>query len=205
MVRLKKIVLLLFLLCISGRGFTQKVLLDVVDHYYLHNPFSGSFSVFLKTMINDARLTKKIIHKRTDSTLFFFKAEYVLYNPFSFTPTRTEIILAESEIQFSDTAAVADTILVYQLIGYAGFDLKTVKSEFTRFERKYGKRFTSSNFSDIMNKDQLAGGTHNYFLNLSQVSPLSVSWGKFNNTETAYIVTVRLVREENEAMLPYVP
>jgi hypothetical protein len=199
---MKKIALSCVVFLISFSCFSQEILVDVIDHYYPVNPFADKFSAFLQGLINNPFLSGKTLHKRTDSTLFFLKGEYIAQNPFSFKPSKIEVILAESEIQVADSGAVNDTILVYQVIAYTESSLQTVKTEFTRFQREYGKRFSSSIFSDIVNNGQVEGSNRNYFLLISPVSPLSISWGRMNSKEYAYIVTVRFIARQNEAMLP---
>lgn len=199
---MKKTILLTCIFCISVFGYSQEVLVDVIDEYYPANPFVDKFSEFLKALINNPFLSEKSINKRTDSSLFFLKGEYKLQNPFSFQPSKIEVILAETEMQFSDSASAKDTILVYQLIAYTEKSLQTVKTEFTSFEREYGKRFSNSTTSDIVTEGRIEGGTHNYFLKISRLSPLSFSWGRMSNNQYACIITVRFIAKENEALLP---
>ncbi|MBL7763499.1 MAG: hypothetical protein JNL23_08780 [Chitinophagaceae bacterium] len=201
---MKKIILLFFISAMSVLAYSQDVIVDVTDEYYPVNPFVDKFSEFLKGLINNPFLSEKSIHKRTDSTLFFFKGKYGLQNPFSFQPSKIEVILAESEMELSDSASLKDTILVYQLIAYSEKSLQTVKTEFNRFEREFGKRFSNSTNSDIVSEGKVEGSTHNYFLKMSRLSPLSFSWGKMSSNEYACIITIRFIVKQNEALMPLV-
>lgn len=201
---MKKIILLFFISAMSVLAYSQDVIVDVTDEYYPVNPFVDKFSEFLKGLINNPFLSEKSIHKRTDSTLFFFKGKYGLQNPFSFQPSKIEVILAESEMELSDSASLKDTILVYQLIAYSEKSLQTVKTEFNRLEREFGKRFSNSTNSDIVSEGKVEGSTHNYFLKMSRLSPLSFSWGKMSSNEYACIITIRFIVKQNEALMPLV-
>ena len=193
--------------CLTISAYSQRKLQKAIHNYYRYDPFERSFSNFISNLINDPALTNKTIVKRTDSTFFFFKGEYKDHNPFGFKAIRTEVRLAEMEVQRTDSIPKNDTIMAYQIIGYTyktGNGIQSVKSEFARFDRKYGDDFADKATSDLLEGGHVEGMTCNYFLNNSNISPLTITWGNVSNGESVFVVTIRLIKIENQAMLPVV-
>lgn len=204
---MKKTVLLIFSVWLVHTGFSQKELQKAIHHYYRYDPFDRSFSSFISNLLSDAALTHKTVAKRTDSTLFFFKGEYKGHNPFGFKATRTEVRLAEVEIESSDSIPQTDTIMAYQLLGYISRGdngMQAVKAEFSKFDRKYGEEFVNKITKDLREGTKVEGLTCNYFVGNSNLSPLTVVWGNVSDEECIFAITIRLVKIENQAMIPLV-
>ena len=97
--------------------------------------------------------------------------------------------------------------MVYQIIGYTyktGNGIQSVKSEFAKFDRKYGDEFANKTTDDLLTGGHAEGMTCNYFLTNSSISPLTITWGNATNGESAFVITIRLIKIENQAMLPVV-
>ncbi|MCW3119968.1 MAG: hypothetical protein JWM28_4050 [Chitinophagaceae bacterium] len=159
---MKNVLLIIFAGCFINPVFSQNRLEKAIHNYYRYDPFERSFSSFINNLLNDGALINKTVVKRTDSTLFFFKGEYKGHNPFGFKAIRTEVRLAEMEIESSDSIRQKDTIMAYQLLGYtgkAGQGEPSVKAEFAKFDRKYGGDFSNKTTKDLMEGNQLAGVT----------------------------------------------
>ncbi|MES1217454.1 MAG: hypothetical protein ABUT20_18240 [Bacteroidota bacterium] len=204
---MKKIIFLIAACCFFGTCFSQAELQKAIHKYYRYDPFDRSFSSFITNLLSDGALINKTVVKRTDSTLFFFKGEYKGHNPFGFKATRTEVRLAEMEIESSDSIPQKDTIMAYQILGYidkTGSGTQAVKSELTKFDNKYGDGFSNKICKDLMEGNDIVGVTCNYFVSNSSISPLTIIWGNINASECIFAVTVRLVKIENQAMLPLV-
>ncbi len=183
-----------------------KPLLKIAKDYFRSDPYIVHFSSFLNHLMNDRTLTNKMTIKRTDTSLFFFKGDYTTHNPFDFKAKRTEIRLAEQEIDLQDSIHTKDTILLYQLIGYAsdadGVD--AVKKEFSKFERKYGKKLQKED-TPLSSGNGATGLVRNYFFPFDRYSPLVVSWAKLNTSQIVFTITFRIKVIENIASLPYLP
>jgi hypothetical protein len=202
---MKKIIFIISTFCLAHTCYSQQELQKAIHKYYRYDPFDRSFSSFIFNLINDAALINKTVVKRTDSTLFFFRGEYKGHNPFGFKADRTEIRLAEMEIESSDSIPKKDTIMAYQVLGYlskAKNGMQSVKAEFEKFDRKYGEEFSNKTAKDLMEGNNIAGVTCNYFLNNSNISPLTTLWGNINANESIFAITIRLIKIENQAMLP---
>jgi hypothetical protein len=186
--------------------YDAKILVKIAKDYFRSDPYIVHFSSFLNHLMNDPTLTNETTVKRTDTTLFFFKGDYTTHNPFQFKAKRTEIRLAEQQIDLGDSAHTKDTILLYQLVGYAeGPDATdAVKKEFLKFERKYGKKLENED-TPLNSANGVEGMVRNYFFPFDRYSPLVVSWAKFSESQTVFTITFRIKVVENLASLPYLP
>ena len=84
--------------------------------------------------------------------------------------------------------------MVYQLLGisYNGkAGLESVKNEFSKFNRHYGKHFITQ-ASDIKQGAEIVGVTEDYFIYGLATSPLTVAWIKLDEYQNAFIITLRL-------------
>ena len=186
----------------------DNVLIEIIKDYFRSNPYDKFFSKFLDHLLNDPTLTNKTILKRTDTSFFFFKGEYKDHSPFSFRSDRTEIRLAETEVELSDSLFTKDTLLFYQLLGYSyggKTGMETVKKEFAKFNRRYGKDFFSSEVSDLKKENEFIGTIKNYFVFVSPFSPLTVAWAKLDDYQNVFTITIRMKIKENIAGLPIPP
>lgn len=189
----------------TGQGL-QEGLFEFTKSYFRADPFRSEFSVFVKRLIDDPGYKEKSLHVRTDTSLFYFYGIYSTYNPFFFKPNRIEILLQETPVQYSDSIADRDTILVYQLTAFLSGDTKgtaEVKREFEKIHRRYYKKFFDNNYTDMKSGAIVLGGMHNYFVPFYGLAPLSIAWGKdTGSNESILNITLRLKTSGNEATLP---
>ena len=185
---------------------SQQTIIDVTKAYYRSTPFDKEFSKFLSHLLNDPTLSNKTLQKRTDTSLFYFKGEYAQHNPFSFKAIRTEVILAETELQLADSIFQIDTILLYQLLGYTkgGKDgIDEVKKEYNKFNRKFGHIFSGVESKDLNKNNKLSGTISNYFVFNKLLSPLTIAWAELSESdENVFAITIRIKVRENISMLP---
>jgi hypothetical protein len=204
---MKKIILSISVLLLLYPATAQKIMQKAIHHYYRYYPFERSFSSFITNLLNDPALENKTVVKRTDSTLFFVKGEYSGHHPFGFKALRTEMRLAELILENNDSIPKKDTIMAYQILGYCARTengMQSVKSEYARFDRKYGEEFPDKKPKDLMEGGKVSGATCNYFLENSSISPLTVLWGNISDTECIFAITLRFIKIGNEAFLPMV-
>lgn len=196
----------LILLPGSTSLFAQENLYSFTKDYFRSNPFQGEFSVFLKHLLNDPTIEQKKTIQRTDSSFFSFFGIYKSHSPFFFKPKRVEVSLVEAPFRYADSLPVADTILIYQLMAYAGNDEKSqkeVQKEFERIHRHYNKKFSKSEQSPLSTGGIVTGSIRNYFVAYRMISPMAVAWSKLEKEEeTVLILTVRIKLSENQATLP---
>lgn len=211
---MRKYLLTIYILLITLVCHSQVYLPDpsveglykLAANYFRSDPFKGNFSDFLKHLINDADIDKKIIHKRTDTSLYSFEGVYKKYNPFFFRPKRIEIILEETPVSYKDSASLADTIFIYQLLAYAEDDAKgaeDIKKEFDKIHRQNKRKFFDSNYKQIENADKSVTSFYNYFLPLYWLAPVSVAHGKLKGQHELFLnIILRFKIDANKAVLP---
>lgn len=185
---------------------TSDPIIQIAKTYFRSNPYNIRFSTFLNHLVNDPTLSNKTLTKRTDTSFFFFKGDYSGHNPFGFKANRTEVRLAETEMEVGDSASTVDTLLLYQVLGYSygNEGTEAVKKEFSKFDRKYGKKFLQQD-AEIKKNDQTIGSVRNYFVLVTPFSPISIAWARLDDFQSVFSVTVRIKVVENTATLPVPP
>jgi hypothetical protein len=169
-------------------------LLKIVKNYFRSDPYSNGFGFFVKHLMDDPLLINKTTRLKTDTNLFYFQGAYKNYSPFSFLADRTEIRLAEKEFLENDSLGTKDTLFVYQLLGfnYKGKEgMESVKNEFSKFNRHYGKHF-STETSDIKHGSEITGGRQDYYVYGIDDSPLSIAWSKIDDLQSVFVITLFL-------------
>jgi len=160
----------------------------------------------MKHLLNDPFIKDKVIEKRTDTSLFYFGGEYSsnVFNPFFFTPKRMEVALSEVPVKLDST--LTDTIFVYELFVYAD-DNKEGKEEITKEYDKILKRYKNNFYKSEVRENppgaKLQGGSHNFFDRYHAISPFAVAlYGPTNKKEMCMVLTLRMEKYNNLAMLP---
>jgi hypothetical protein len=169
-------------------------LLKIVRSYFRSDPYQNDLGAFLKHVMNDPMLVTRATKLKTDTSFFYFQGVYKNYSPYGFLADRTEIRLSEKEFIIDDSTSLKDTLMVYQLLGFSyngKAGLESVKNEFLKFKRHYGKHFITQS-SDIKQGDEIVGVTEDYFVYGIAASPLSVTWVKLDAFQNAFILTLRL-------------
>lgn len=185
-------------------SYAQSGLYQFSKSYFRSNPFIGEFSSFLRHLVNDPDIRDKKTQQRTDSTFFYFYGIYNTFNPLSFKPKRVDILLEEVSVRYTDSLP-PDTILVYQLIAYAGETKgkQDVQKEFEKIHRQYNKKFTNSNYRELKTGENVSGGLHNYFVPFAALAPVSIVWSFLEETKEYILqITLRIKTSENRAILP---
>lgn len=203
---MRKIYPLIVVLVLTITCQAQDGLYQFTSNYFRADPWQGSFSGFLQRLMNDPGLENKAQTQRTDTTLFYYQADYRQYNPFFFKPERVQVILEQAELPYDDSLARKDTIFLYQLVAYAPDTeggLRDIKKEFEKIHRKYNRRFFESNYNELKEGETVKGASHNYFVAIALLSPVSVSWGRIESSKQLVLVlTLRIKSKENRAVLP---
>jgi hypothetical protein len=203
---MKKYLSILIFVTYSYQSPAQQTLNHIAEIYYRSNPFEKEFSKFLNHLMNDPTLINKIIHKKTDSTLFFLEGIYTSHNPCFFKASQTKIILAEREEAESDSSKYLHTVFVYQLISYASpgdEGIKDVREEFEKFCRHYKKKFEGDHYKELKAEKKLTGEIRDYSLKYQGFFPLSVAWATSREHDVnIFALTIRFIVFDNQAYLP---
>ncbi len=203
---MKKIILSLTVTLLYTVSTAQQVLMQVAKYYFRCNPFNQEIGNFLQQLLHDPTLSNTSIIKRTDTSLFYFKGEYKYHNPFFFKAKRTQVVLAEKEVVLNDSLHLIDTVMTYQIAGYAdgGKDgLNDVTQEFGRFDRKYLKKFVHYKLTNLQSGNEVYGAIRDYYLDFSYLSPLSIGWQNISTRdENVFVITLLFKISNDIAVLP---
>ncbi len=202
---MRKICLLLLLLsCFNCLG--QDAVKKVTKQYFRSDPFAEEFSSFLKHLVNDPTVSNKEILQRSDSSFFTFYGLYPRHNPFFFKPEKVEILLAETEVNYSDTADLRDTIFIYRLEAFtqnSAAGLKDIKKEFEKIHKNISRHFSKSNYQEEKKGEEVISAWLNYFVPTHALAPVSLMWENNKETGEANVsITVRMKISYNRAVLP---
>ncbi len=202
---MRKIYLLLLLFsCFSSFG--QDAVKKVTKQYFRSDPFVMEFSSFLKHLLNDPSVKNREVLQRSDSNFFFFSGQYNAHNPFFIKPEKVEILLAETEVNYSDTADLKDTIFIYRIEavnGHSAAGLKDIKKEFERIHKNISRHFSKSNYQEKKTGEEVTSAWLNYFVPTHALAPVMLMWE--DNKETGQVnvsITVRMKLSYNRAILP---
>ncbi len=202
---MRKLLLPLFLLFCYG-SFSQDAVKKLTRQYFRSDPFATEFSSFLKHLMNDPSLKEKEIYQKTDTSLFFVYGAYDRHSPFFFKPERVEILLAETAVEYADSAKTKDTVFIYKLTAYGAKTaegLKDVKKEFERIHKNISRQFYRSNHHDEKNGEEVISAWLNYFVPTHALSPVTLLWENDPAAQGPVVtIVVRLKIFENRAVLP---
>ena len=200
---------LLSVLLLNLASFSQSPspVSKITHDYFRSDPFQKEFSAFLSHLLNDPTITGKVMEKRTDTSLFFFRGIYNNHNPFFFKPKRTEVILTEMPVELD--SLTTDTVYMYQLIAVndnTKEGQQEVKKEFEKIYKRFKRSFFKNTYLENTRAGKVSGATYNFFDRFCAVAPFALTWLGPDNTdsnkEIALVLTIRMSTKNNMAILP---
>ncbi len=203
---MSKLIACLFLFIVNVATINgQDAVRKVTKNYFRSDPFTIEFSSFLKHLINDPTITEKEFYQRSDTGLFYLHGYYSTHKPFFFKPKKIEVVLAEVEMQYSDSLPYKDTIMIYQLVAYSENTqegIKDVKREFDKIHKLINKGFSSSKYQEQKAGDDISAAWINYFVATHALAPVTLMWGKTKGIDEAVLnITIRMKTSYNRAVL----
>jgi len=194
---MKKFVLPVFVLltCIAH---SQSPVESVSKTYFRTQPFNIKFSSFITSLQQDPWFTREAYHRRTDSSFFFLTGTYKNFNPFRFLPKELRLVIAEEEIIHPDSLKTHDTIINLQIMGVTDTGVvnsKVVEKEFQRFHNSKGRHFSGNSHETFKS----GGEAYNYFISPFSISPVTIAWGRLENYQYVFTITIRFKLHENTA------
>lgn len=178
---------------------------DVVKKYFRVNPFEGNFSSFVKTLLSDSALLNKTIVLKTDSTNFFVKGSYKIFNPFRMNAAKVDMIFAENQTTFTATDfTIPYTHYLYQIVAYfddTPINRKLLLKDFNRLKKqvkRYSKQTEIQSLKGVNNIED--GEIANYYSPAAIVYPATVSWQTISSSHQIVLTfLVRLAVTNNRA------
>lgn len=200
----------LFIVCflIASHALAQQQLFKLVKENYRVNPFAGNIASFIKTFVEDPDLLNKKIVEKTDTSLYFVKGNYEVFNPFIFKAKKVDVIFAES----SDKVNVGDKLInisfySYQLIVYTDDNeayRKLILKQYQQLKKRLRKDLPKSDIVSLKGVQNIEDGEiSNYFLGNEAAYPATVSWQTLSSSkQLALTILIRLTNVENR-FVPY--
>lgn len=181
--------------------FSQENFERVVKDYYRVDPFAGNFSGFIETLSSDTALHNKQNYKQTDSTGYFLRGEYDIFNPFSINAGKVEIFFYENQISVTDKYPLS--FYTYQLTAYFAdneYNRKAIKKDFKKLGRKMKIDFTEVENQSLKGYQGIEDGEINsYSSEYSLMPPAIISWQTLKSKQIALSILIRIVQKNNRA------
>lgn len=186
------------LLIFCTRVTAQDNFLKAVKNYYRVDPFAGSFSAFVKALTTDTALHNKVILKQTDSTGFYVKGSYDIFNPYSINANKVEMIFYENETQKYNGKIVK--YYVYQLLTYfpdTEVNRNIIKKDYARLVKMIRSDFHIVEKKSLKGYQQVEDGEiSSLTYNQNIIKPAIVSWQTLSNSKQlvlAFIINIRQI------------
>lgn len=191
---------IIFLL-LANAAFAQEDFAKVVQETFRVNPFSGTFSSFTKSLATDPELLNKEEFKQTDSTGYYLKGEYNVFNPFSINANKVDVIFNETEIKSADQKNII--YYNYQIVAYFDDTLQhrnIIKKEYEKLRRRIKRDLYTTEITSLKNVRNIEDGEiTNFFNDSKQSSPAILSWQTVFKNQVALTLLLRLVQYNNYA------
>lgn len=195
--------LFIFLL-FGASAMAQDNFNHTVKEYYRVDPFAGSFSAFVKALTTDTALHNKVILKQTDTTGFYVKGEYDIFNPFSIDARKVDMLFYENQKELSDKFIM--TFYVYQLTAYfpdTEANRKVIKKDYSRLVRMVRKDLYIVNKQSLKGYEAIADGEISFFTdNDFFIKPAVVSWQTLEKTKQLALTFVINIRQVDNRSFP---
>lgn len=159
--------LLLTLLLSTPSLFAQTQFHKVVKEYYRVNPFESNFSAFIRALSNDPALLNKSIVLKTDSTNYFLKGEYKIFNPFSINAEKIEVVFAEHQHELDSDIQKLYTSYSYQITGYfedTPNNRNHITKDYGKIKRRLNREMRSETIDLKGIRNITAGEITNFFI-----------------------------------------
>ncbi|OJU25570.1 MAG: hypothetical protein BGN92_11035 [Sphingobacteriales bacterium 41-5] len=189
----------------STQTFSQSRFGSVVEKYYRVNPFEGSFPAFVKSLSSDPELLDKTLIPKSDSSNYFLKGTYEVFNPFSINAEKVEMLFAEhqQEIQEQNVSTLY-TVYTYQILAYfddTDLNRKMVLKDYNAIKKNLKKEMAVEIGSLKGFKNVEDGEISNYYFSNSFISPLTLSWQTLSQSKKlALTMITKLAVNRNYAI-----
>ena len=175
-----------------------------VKEYYRVDPFHGSFSAFVDALTTDSALLNKQILKQTDTTGFFARGEYNVFNPFNLDANKVDMIFYEND--FIRNGKRLFNYYTYQLTAYfpdTELTRKAVKKNYNQLFRKLSKDLHDVNREPLKGVDGIEDGelaSFSQYATSFAAAPALLSWQTLSKTrQLGLTIIVKFRQVDNRA------
>ena len=175
-----------------------------VKEYYRVNPFQGNFSSFIKALTTDPSLMKKEIYRQTDTTGYFVKGQYDVFNPYSINANKVDMLFYENV--YKSKSRVLFTFYTYQLTTYfpdTELARRAVIKDYKKLVRKIRKDFYDTQKQSLKGYNNIEDGEITAFNNsTSPLEPVVVSWQTLAKTKQLGLTIILRLEQVNNYAYP---
>jgi hypothetical protein len=173
-----------------------------IKEYYRVNPFQGNFSSFIEALSTDPSLLKKEIYRQTDTTGYFVKGEYDVFNPYSINANKVDMLFYESS--YKANSRVIFNFYTYQLTTYfpdTELARRAVVKDYRKLVKKVRKDLYDTRKQSLKGYNNIEDGEITTFNdNSSPIDPVTVSWQTLAKTkQLGLTIILRIEQVKNYA------
>ena len=179
---------------------------NVIEKYYRVNPLKGSFPSFVNALSTDPDLLNKKLIQKSDSSNYFLRGDYKVFNPFSINAYKVEMVFTEQQVELTHKNTLHEqTVYTYQILAY--FDdtesnRKLVVKDYNKIKKQFGKMMGSQISSLKGFKNINDGEIADFFYGGTVIYPITISWQTLSKSKhIALTMITKLVVENNRAAL----
>lgn len=201
---MKYVLVIIFLAGALSPVSAQDNLLKMAKAMYRVDPFAGTFSAFVETLISDTALHKKQILKQTDSTGYYVRGEYNIFNPFRINADRVDMIFYENTIETAGRIPL--NYYTYQITAYfpdTDLTRREIKKDFSKLVRNFRRDLYYTNDFDLKGHKGIEDGkivslTDNRFY----IEPAVISWQTLSKTKQLGLTILLRVKHVKNKVYP---
>lgn len=173
-----------------------------IKEYYRVDPFKGNFSSFIKALSEDPALLKKEIYRQTDTTGYFVRGQYEVFNPYSINANKVDMLFFENTYRSKNKAIF--TYYTYQLTAYfpdTELARRAVLKDYRQMIKKLRRDLYDTQKQSLKGYQNIEDGEITTFTDSgSPLEPIIVSWQTLEKTkQLGLTIIVRLEQIRNYA------
>lgn len=173
-----------------------------VKEYYRVNPFHGNFSSFVKALSTDSLLLKKELYRQTDTTGYFLRGEYRVFNPYSINANKVDMLFYENA--YKSKSRVLFTFYTYQITAYfpdTELARRAVLKDYQKLVKKFRRDLHDTQRQSLKGYNNIEDGEITTFNDSgSPLDPVLVSWQTLEKTsQLGLTIILRLEQVKNYA------
>lgn len=187
-------------------AYGQDDLSRVVKEYYRVDPLAGTFSGFIDALSSDTALHNKQVLKQTDTTGYYLRGNYKVFNPFSINAAKVDVIFYEKAVRSTEQRFLF-SYYNYQIVAFfpdTERNRKVVKRDYKKLVRKLRRSLFYTNVVDLKGYNNLEDGeitTLNDWATL-ELAPITVSWQTLGESRHLAITLLLRIKQDNNYAVP---
>ncbi|MGE9312109.1 hypothetical protein ACLOAU_10695 [Niabella sp. CJ426] len=176
----------------------------IVKEYYRVNPFQGNFSSFVEALTTDPSLMKKEIYRQTDTTGYFVKGQYDVFNPYSINANKVDMLFYENA--YKSKSRVFFTFYTYQLTAYfpdTELARQAIIKDYKKLVKKIRKDLYDTQRQSLKGYNEIEDGEITTFNDSgSPLEPVIVSWQTLAKTKQLGLTIILRLEQVNNYAYP---